>query len=272
LASLVVHASALGVASWVYGEPQAVRANERVDAPFAVAMVERADVAELAPIARPEFQPLELAFDEEPIAAPAFDLEVPELPEPQPLEEPALANEMLDLAASAAVHADIRSLASFLPAQGRPTAGVGSGGGGDASAPVGGTPGGRGTSEAGAPSDASASASATAVGALGTSEGTGTAARVPLQTPPRVLDHPDPTYPRLSRRRNEEGDVELRLHVDIDGKVTSVDVVLSSGFARLDEAAVEGVKLWKFAPATLDGRPVASTCPQRVRFQLVDAD
>jgi protein TonB len=85
------------------------------------------------------------------------------------------------------------------------------------------------------------------------------------------LDTPDPLYPRLSRRLAEQGTVELRLRVLADGTVGEIVVTRSSGFERLDEAAREGVRVWRFRPATSDGVAVDSDFVHRVTFRIEGA-
>lgn len=64
-----------------------------------------------------------------------------------------------------------------------------------------------------------------------------------------------PEYPAASRRANESGSVLLNFLVDVDGKVIDSKVERSSGYRLLDEAALAGLALCRFKPATLDGRP-----------------
>ncbi len=80
-----------------------------------------------------------------------------------------------------------------------------------------------------------------------------------------------PDYPAESRRRGEEGVVRLSLRVGIDGQVEAAEVSVSSGFPRLDSAAVEAARRWRFRPATQGGLPVAATLPTAVHFRLTDA-
>jgi len=47
-------------------------------------------------------------------------------------------------------------------------------------------------------------------------------------------------YPSESRAANEQGTVVLRITVNGDGRPVTVTVAKSSGFTRLDRAAVEG--------------------------------
>jgi protein TonB len=79
-----------------------------------------------------------------------------------------------------------------------------------------------------------------------------------------------PDYPPESRRRGEEGVVRLALRVAADGRVESAEVSASSGHPRLDQAAVEAARRWRFRPAMQAGQPVAATLPTAVHFRLTD--
>lgn len=57
-----------------------------------------------------------------------------------------------------------------------------------------------------------------------------------------------PKYPRASRRRGEEGVVQVEVTVDERGQAEAASVHVSSGFKELDEAALEAVKAAKFTP------------------------
>ncbi len=52
------------------------------------------------------------------------------------------------------------------------------------------------------------------------------------------------------------GRVKVRLLIRTDGSVASVEVVVPSHDAALDEAACRGLLQWRFAPATRDGVPI----------------
>lgn len=82
----------------------------------------------------------------------------------------------------------------------------------------------------------------------------------PERTPPR--------YPPLSRRMGEEGTVGLRVELDEQGKVCAARVSGSSGFARLDEAALSAVRAWRCTPAQRDGQPVRAVALQPFKFIL----
>ena len=60
---------------------------------------------------------------------------------------------------------------------------------------------------------------------------------------------PAPTYPPESLRAQEQGTVLLLIEVDSDGHVSRATITESSGYRRLDQAAVEAVKqFWYFGP------------------------
>jgi protein TonB len=64
-----------------------------------------------------------------------------------------------------------------------------------------------------------------------------------------------PEYPTASRRMEEEGTVNLRFLVSVEGKVIQSEIEKSSGYKRLDEAARAGLSKCQFRPATVDGKP-----------------
>lgn len=96
-------------------------------------------------------------------------------------------------------------------------------------------------------------------------------APLPREIPPeaiRYLEPPAPDYPRLSRRLNERGLVVVRVFVDADGLPRTVQIAQSSGFARLDEAALEGVRRARFRPYAENGRPSAGWARIPIPFEL----
>ncbi|HWW65579.1 MAG TPA: energy transducer TonB [Sphingomonadaceae bacterium] len=66
-----------------------------------------------------------------------------------------------------------------------------------------------------------------------------------------------PRYPIESRRKHEEGTVTLRLTLGPDGGVADIVIAHSSGFVRLDKAAIDAVRHWRWSPMIRDGRPVS---------------
>ena len=62
----------------------------------------------------------------------------------------------------------------------------------------------------------------------------------------------------------------LKARVSGEGECLGVEVKHSSGYAVLDEAALEAVKRWQFQPATLNGTPLEGEIEIPIRFKLVD--
>jgi protein TonB len=60
--------------------------------------------------------------------------------------------------------------------------------------------------------------------------------------------------------------VRLRVVVTEDGGVGGVTVIVSSGRAALDAAAVAAARTWRFLPARRDGAPIASAVLVWVSF------
>lgn len=81
-----------------------------------------------------------------------------------------------------------------------------------------------------------------------------------------------PSYPSESKKLGEEGSVGLALYLNEAGRVQEARVETSSGFPRLDDAAVKhATRSWKFEPCIDDKKPVACWHKIKFRFQLKDA-
>jgi protein TonB len=77
-----------------------------------------------------------------------------------------------------------------------------------------------------------------------------------------------PDYPNASKRLEEEGTVQLKFLVGVDGKVLESAVEKSSGFRRLDEAARAGLSKCQFKPGTVDGKPQQSWASMKYTWRL----
>ncbi len=82
------------------------------------------------------------------------------------------------------------------------------------------------------------------------------------------LDNPSPVYPPLSRREGEEGTVMLSVYVEASGQAGKVELARSSGFDRLDRAALAAVKRWRFVPARRGSEAVADWVRVPIVFSL----
>ena len=93
-------------------------------------------------------------------------------------------------------------------------------------------------------------------------------AAAPAATPPvpvvppsfnaAYLNNPPPAYPAVARRAGEQGKVVLRVLVNASGSPDKVEIRSSSGFSRLDDAALDAVRRWRFVPARQGDKPVAA--------------
>jgi protein TonB len=104
-----------------------------------------------------------------------------------------------------------------------------------------------------------------------------TPAPAPMPAPAKVvlpssdaeyLHNPKPPYPRMSTTMGEQGNVMVRVFVGADGFPKDVELQKSSGFERLDQAALTAVKQWRFVPGTRDGVPVAMWMGTTVKYVL----
>ena len=116
-----------------------------------------------------------------------------------------------------------------------------------------------------------------------TVDGTGTS---PLPLPPVILPEPPhaivrtlprlataedllrPPYPAAKRDAGIEAALVLRLSIDDHGRVTAVEPVGKADPAFLASARAHLIRVWRFDPATEDGKPIASTKTITLRFEL----
>ncbi len=90
----------------------------------------------------------------------------------------------------------------------------------------------------------------------------------PAQFAAAYLQNPAPAYPPLSRRLGEQGNILLGVFVNELGKAETVNIRKSSGFERLDTAAIEAVKRWRFIAAHQGERLIASWVQVPIKFIL----
>ncbi len=77
-----------------------------------------------------------------------------------------------------------------------------------------------------------------------------------------------PAYPIESRRRHEQGTVKLRVVIGTDGRVKDISIASSSGFERLDKAALDAVRRWRFQPQMQAGVAVEAVGTLPIPFRL----
>lgn len=82
------------------------------------------------------------------------------------------------------------------------------------------------------------------------------------------LENPPPAYPSMSRRLGEQGRVILRVLVSAGGSADEIQIRDSSGHARLDNAARDTVRGWRFVPAKRGEVPVSAWVLIPISFRL----
>lgn len=100
------------------------------------------------------------------------------------------------------------------------------------------------------------------------------ASATPADSAPRIAFMPDAGdfYPAASGAAGEEGMARLRLCYDTTGKVNEATVAMSTGFPRLDDAAVRVGRLFRVAPAVVSGTPQPGCIVAPVRFSAKAGD
>lgn len=75
-------------------------------------------------------------------------------------------------------------------------------------------------------------------------------------------------YPLISKSKNEEGIVLLSFRIDKNGKIDNLKVLKSSGFEKLDEAAIKAVQkgMYKNMPDELEDEYLDIQVP--IKFNL----
>lgn len=91
------------------------------------------------------------------------------------------------------------------------------------------------------------------------------APQAPVSNEPKLVGRieylgapPMPEYPRTSKRLGEEGKVLVRLLINTRGLVDKATLEKSSGFNRLDEAALDAARRGRFKPYTENGMAIAA--------------
>lgn len=97
----------------------------------------------------------------------------------------------------------------------------------------------------------------------GPSEG----ARAPVLIPAYRQNNP-PRYPATARLRGYEGLVLVSAEILADGTVGNIKLKRSSGYAALDDSAVEAVRKWLFHPGRQMGVAVSMWVDVPIRFAL----
>jgi protein TonB len=77
-----------------------------------------------------------------------------------------------------------------------------------------------------------------------------------LDVQPRALREIVPDYPADADRRRLSGKVRLQLELEVDGRISDLDVVSGSPPGVFEASAIRAFREARFAPAQKNGRPV----------------
>ncbi len=89
-------------------------------------------------------------------------------------------------------------------------------------------------------------------------------------TPPKLITPSPPEYPEEAKKAGVEGQVILKITVDVDGKVVDAQIDTGAGFG-MDEAALKAARGLVFEPAKFaDGTAFKATIRWRYRFELAE--
>jgi TonB family protein len=85
----------------------------------------------------------------------------------------------------------------------------------------------------------------------------------------KIISKPLPLYPDAAKKAHIEGAVILHVIIAKDGSVQTVQYI--SGPQELTQAAMDGVRQWKYQPTLLNGEPVEVDTTVSVVFTLGDS-
>ena len=89
-----------------------------------------------------------------------------------------------------------------------------------------------------------------------------------IQVNARSTQNHPPLYPKLSKRLKEEGTVILSMLISSQGLIEDISIKESSGYSRLDKAALSAAAKWRYEPATVNGKAVANRYSMPIEFKL----
>jgi len=89
-----------------------------------------------------------------------------------------------------------------------------------------------------------------------------------VDDPPKATFQAPMQYPPRAKTKGIKGYVVLSLLIGVTGEIEQVTVIESYPDGVFDDAALQGVNQWKFAPAMYQGKAVRAWARQRVRFDL----
>ncbi|MBR8146365.1 energy transducer TonB [Burkholderia sp. AU19243] len=92
----------------------------------------------------------------------------------------------------------------------------------------------------------------------------------PKNVPTLQCNFVKPDYPSMSRRRGESGTAYVHFVVGVTGKIESVELQKSSGYPRLDDAALDAMRSTTCRPYIENGQAIRAARTQPYNFGLTD--
>lgn len=89
-----------------------------------------------------------------------------------------------------------------------------------------------------------------------------------VDSPPRPVQQTAMEYPARARAQGLEGYVILSLLISASGEIEKVEVLEATPSGVFEDAALTGIRSWRFEPAQYQGRSVRVWARQRIRFDL----
>jgi TonB family protein len=92
---------------------------------------------------------------------------------------------------------------------------------------------------------------------------------VPYDQAPEVINQEQPKYPALALKAGLEGTVWVKLWIDTTGRVLQV-YVQKSDAQVFEQSAMDAARQWRFKPAIIKGKPIATWVSIPFRYKLAD--
>ncbi|MBR8303774.1 energy transducer TonB [Burkholderia dolosa] len=92
----------------------------------------------------------------------------------------------------------------------------------------------------------------------------------PKNVPTLQCNFVKPDYPSMSRRRGESGTAYVHFVVGVTGKIESIELQKSSGYPRLDDAALDAMRATTCRPYIENGQAIRAARTQPYSFGLTD--
>jgi TonB family protein len=85
---------------------------------------------------------------------------------------------------------------------------------------------------------------------------------------PKPLYVLQPKYPRSAALKGIDGVVTMEFTIDTDGFAKNINVAKSEGGKRFEEASINAIKKWRFAPKFENGHPVEADVKYTMEYKI----